>query len=71
MIKNRTSETLKVDLNDSGWATEFKVDEYGMSVRLLNRPGEMKTFIRFQPHDIMAIMEFLEDQTSRWDKEEI
>lgn len=71
MLKNKTPEKLKVTLADSGWSSEFKVDEYGMSVRLIKPNGELGSFTRFQPHDVAAILEFLEEQVQRWDKDEI
>ena len=71
MLKNKSPEILKVTLGDSEWCSEFKVDDYGMSVRLIKPNGELGSFTRFQPHDVAEILKFLEESISRWDRDEI
>lgn len=71
MIKNQTNDLLKVDIADSGWSSEFEVDDYGMSIKVFRPNGELGAFTRFQPHDVAAIQQFLAEQTTRWDQGEI
>lgn len=70
MIKNKAEDMMKVELQD-GWSSGFEVTDYGLEFRVFDEKGFERAFIRYPPADAKAIQSFLEESTSRWDKDEI